>query len=110
VDIFIKNAKLVQMLNEEARFVRAFGARTARMIRLRLAVLAASPSLADVSVRPPERRHQLRGNPDHQFAVYAGPPCRIVFEPTSSAPRAAGGRLDLRRVNAIDILDIVDRT
>jgi proteic killer suppression protein len=109
VEISFKNAKLAQMLNEEAQLVKAFDARTARQIRLRLAVLAASPTLADVPVRPPEGRHQLKGNPEQHFAVYVEAPCRIVFEPATPAPKTANGRLDLRKVSAITILDIVHK-
>jgi proteic killer suppression protein len=107
VEIFFKNANLARMLNEEARLVTAFDAKTAQQIRHRLAVLAASATLADVPTRPPDGRHQLAGNPEQRFAVYTEPPCRIVFEPTSPAPRTAGGRLDLRKVNAITILKII---
>jgi plasmid maintenance system killer protein len=107
VEIFFSNAKLAQTLNEEAQLTRAFDATTARQIRLRLAVLAASATLADVSVRPPDGRHQLKGNPEQHFAVYVGPDRRIVFEPTTPAPKTAHGRLDLRKVTAITILDIV---
>jgi hypothetical protein len=42
VDIFFKNTKLAKVLSEEARLLKAYGARNARQIRLRLAVLAAS--------------------------------------------------------------------
>ena len=107
VEISFKNAKLAKMLNEEAQLRRAFDAGTARQIRLRLAVLAASATLADVPVRPPDGRHQLKGNPEQHFAVYAGPERCIVFEPATPAPKMGHGRLDLRKVAAIIILDIV---
>jgi len=107
VEIFFSNAKLAQMLNEEARLTRAFDATTARQLRLRLAVLAAAATLADVPVRSPDGRHQLKTNPEPRFAVYAGSNRRIVFEPTTPAPRKVDGRLDLRKVTAITILDIV---
>jgi proteic killer suppression protein len=107
VEIFFNNAKLAQMLNEEARLTRNFDATTARQIRLRLAVLAAAATLADVPVRPPDGRLQLKTNPEQRFAVYAGPNRRIVFEPTPPAPKTADGRLDLRKVTAITILDVV---
>jgi len=106
VEIFFSNAKLAQMLNEELRLTRAFDAPTAREIRLRLAVLAASATLADVPVQPPDARQQLKTNPEQRFAVYAGAKRRIIFEPTPPAPKTAGGRLDLREVTAITILDI----
>ena len=106
VEIFFRNATLAQMLNEQARLARAFDAVTVRQIRLRLAVLAASATLADVPVRQPDGRHQLKTNPEQHFAVYAGRGRRIVFEPTPPAPKSADGRLALRRVTAITILDI----
>jgi proteic killer suppression protein len=107
VEIFFRNTKLAQILNEEAQLVRAFGSALAKQIRIRLAVLIASPTLADVPVRPPDGRHQLKVNREPQFAVYAGPSRRIVFEPAMLPVRTTGGRLDLRKVTAITILDIV---
>jgi plasmid maintenance system killer protein len=107
VEIFFRNAKLAQMLNAEARLVRAFDSATARQIRLRLAVLAASPTLADVPVRRPEGRRQLKSNPEQHFAVYVDADRCLVFEPVTPAPKTASGHLDLRKVTAIIILDIV---
>lgn len=106
MEIFFRNAKLAQMVNEEARLVRAFDSATARKIRLRLAVLLASPTLADVPARLPDGRRQIKTNPEQHFAVYAGPKRCIVFEPATPAPKTPDGRLDLRKVTAITILDI----
>ncbi|MGH7285636.1 MAG: type II toxin-antitoxin system RelE/ParE family toxin [Polyangiaceae bacterium] len=106
MDIFFSNPKLAEMLNEEKRLARAFDATTARQVRLRLAVLAASATLADVPTRRPDGRHALKTNPGQRYAVYAGTKRRIVFEPTIPAPKTADGLPDLRKVTAITIIDI----
>jgi proteic killer suppression protein len=109
VEIFFKNTKLAKVLSEEARLLKAYGARNARQIRLRLAVLTASVTLEDVSIKPPDRRHQLKGDFRGCFAVDAEHPFRIVFEPaTNPLPLKADGGLDLRQITAITILDIID--
>jgi proteic killer suppression protein len=109
MEILFNNTKLAKVLNEEARMKRAYGEVNAKYIRLRLAVLAAAPTLADVPAHAPERCHQLTGDRKGSFAVVVQQPYRIVFEPAHDpVPRTADGGIDLARVTAINILEIVD--
>jgi proteic killer suppression protein len=109
VDIFFKSNKLAKVLNEEARLKKEYGAKNGKQIRLRLAVLAAAPTLADVPTQPPDRCHQLKADRKGCFAVDAEHPFRIVFEPNHDPmPLKEDGGVDLRKVTAITILEIVD--
>ncbi len=81
----------------------------AKAIMNRLAVLQAARSLALVPTTPPERRHQLRGDRDEQFAVDLVHPYRLVFEADHDPlPRKEDGGIDVERVSAITIIDVID--
>ena len=109
VDIFFKSNKLAKVLNAEASLKKEYGAKNAKQIRLRMAVLAAANTLADVPTTPPDRRHQLKGDYRGCFAVDVEHPFRIVFEPADDVPPVkADGGLDLGKITAITILEIVD--
>ena len=88
---------------------RAHGVRMARVIASRLAVLNAAATLSMVPVDRPERRHQLGGDRDEQFAVDLVHPHRLVFEPNHDpVPRRDDGGIDTDRVTSIRILEVVD--
>lgn len=109
VDIFFKSTKLAKVLNEEVRLKKGYGAINAKQIRLRLAVLSASATLAVVPRVPPDRCHQLTGDRRGCFAVDAQHPFRIVFEPAHDpVPTKADGGIDLQKITAITILELVD--
>lgn len=109
VDIFFKSNKLAKVLNEDARMKKEFGATNAKQIRLRMAVLAAAPTLGDVPTQPPDRCHQLKGEFRGCFAVDAEHPFRIVFKPEHDPlPLKDDGGIDLKKVTAITILEVVD--
>ena len=76
--VFIRTKKLAKVLNTDADLRRVYGAANAKAIRLRLAVLRAAASLADVPSAPPDRRHALAGEYRGHFAVDARHPFRIV--------------------------------
>ena len=81
----------------------------ARTIKIRLAVLNTAPTLALVPTTPPDRRHQLRGDRDEQFAVDLVHPRRLVFEPNHEPlPRKDDGGIDTEKVTAITIIDVID--
>ena len=76
---------------------------------IRMAVLKASINLAVVPTTPPERRHQLSGVRDEQFAVDLVHPKRLVFKVNHKPPqRRDDGGIDLEQVTSITILDLVD--
>ena len=109
MDIAFRTRKLEKVLNVADALQKAYGARRARTIMLRMAVLGAARSLAAVPTTPPDRRHQLSGDRDEQFAVDLVHPYRLVFEANHEpVPRKDDGGLDAEQVTAIKILDVVD--
>ena len=81
----------------------------ARVMMTRMAVLRAARSLMLVPTTPPDRRHQLSGDRDEQFAVDLVQPGRLVFEANHEPiPRKEDGGIDTEQVTSITILDVVD--
>ena len=81
----------------------------AEKLKSRLAVLSNARALADVPSTPPERCHPLRGEREGQYAVVLVHPRRLVFAPNHEPiPRKDDGGIDLDKVTAITIVDVVD--
>jgi len=109
VDISFKNKKTQRVLNSSAELTKKYGAINARIIQRRMVFLQAAPTLADVPHRRPERRHQLEGKRQNEYAVDVEHPFRIVFKPGHNPiPKTRDGGVDLTRVTAIEILGVED--
>ena len=109
MDISFRTHKLEKAFNVADALQKTYGARMAKAIMVRMAVLRAARSLELVPTTPPERRHQLVGNRDEQFAVDLVHPYRLVFEANHEpVPRKDDGGIDTEQVTAITILDVVD--
>ena len=109
MDIAFRTRKLEKAFNAAESLQKAYGARMAKVIMTRMAVLRAAGNLALVPVTPPDRRHQLAGNRKEQFAVDLVNPHRLVFKANHEpVPRKHDGGIDMERVTAITILDVVD--
>ena len=109
MEIAFRTRKLEKAFNAADALRKTYGARMARVITLRMAVLRAARSLALVPTTPPDRRHQLSGDRDEQFAVDLVQPYRLVFEANHEpVPREEDGGIDTEQVTAITILDVVD--
>ena len=109
MDIAFRTRKLEKTLNSAGALQKAFGARMAKAIMMRLAVLKNARNLDLVPTTPPERRHQLRADRDEQFAVDLVHPYRLVFEPKHDPlPRKDDGGVDTNQVTAISIVDVID--
>jgi len=109
LDIAFRTRKLEKTFNSAGELQKAYGARMAKAIMIRLAVLKAARTLDLVPTTPPDRRHQLRGDRDEQFAVDLVHPRRLVFEPNHDPlPRKDDGGIDVEQVTAITIIDVVD--
>ena len=81
----------------------------AEKLKSRLAVLSNARALADVPSTPPERCHPLRGEREGQYAVDLVQPRRLVFAPNHDpVPRKDDGGIDLDKITAITIVDVVD--
>ena len=109
MEIVFRTRKLEKAFNAADAVQKTYGARMARVIMMRMAVLRAARTLALVPTTPPDRRHQLSGDRDEQFAVDLVQPYRLVFEANHEpVPREEGGGIDTEQVTAIKILDVVD--
>ena len=109
MDIAFRTRKLEKDFNRVDALQRTYGERMARVITKRMAVLRAARNLELVPTTPPDRRHQLVGARDEQFAVDLVHPYRLVFEANhEQLPRKDDGGIDTKQVTAITILDVVD--
>jgi proteic killer suppression protein len=109
VEISFKTQKLAKVLNSKAAIRKTYGARMARDIETRLAVLRNAPTLSSVPKVRPERLHQLSGQRRNQFAVDLAHPYRLVFVPNHKPlPERDTGGIDTTRVTSITVVEIVD--
>ncbi len=109
MEIAFKTGTLEKTFNKEKALKRKYGVRAAKAIMMRLALLKNAPSLSLVPVTPPERRHQLIGNRKGQYAVDLNQSLRLIFEPNHDpVPSLADGGIDLERVTAITVIDVID--
>jgi proteic killer suppression protein len=109
MNISFNSKKLGKMFNSETELTKQFGKENARYIMRRMMVLRAAPSLAQVSFRPPERRHELTGEKKGIFAVDIKNPFRLTFKPDHNPlPLKEDGGIDLEKVTAITILEVED--
>ncbi len=109
MDIAFWTQKLEKIFDAADSLRRAYGARMAKVIMTRMAVLRAAASLALVPATPPHRRHQLAGDRKEQFAVNLVNLHQLVFEANHEPfPRRDDGGIDAERVTAITILDVID--
>lgn len=109
MEISFRNQGLAKLFGSEGELRRTYGDRQKRTIMARIGVLAAVETLAMVPHTPPQRLHQLAGGRQNQFAVNLIHPYRLVFEPDHvPIPLKEDGGIDLLRVTAITILEVVD--
>ena len=109
MEIAFRTRKLERTFNAADALRKTYGARMARVIMMRMSVLKAARNLGLVPTTPPDRRHQLSGDRDEQFAVDLVHPHRLVFEANHEpVPRRDDGGIDVEQVTAITIVDVVD--
>ena len=109
MDIAFRTRKIEKTFNSADALKRVYGARMAKVIMTRLAVLRAARNLALVPSSQPERAHRLRGDRDGQYAVDLVHPYRLVFEPGHAPlPRTEDGAVDAGQVTAIVIVEVTD--
>ena len=109
MDIAFRTRKLQKTFSAADALQRSYGARMAKAIKMRMAVLRAARNLESVPTTPPDRRHQLVGDRDERFAVDLVHPYRLLFEANHEPiPRKDDGGIDTEQVTAITILNVVD--
>ncbi len=109
MDIIFATRKLERVFNEEALLRRAYNARMARTIVLRMAVLKGAKTLSLVPSVKPVRCHPLLGKRKGQYAVDLVHPFRLVFCPNHSpVPHNDDGGVNTDEITAIEILVVVD--
>ncbi|MFH1648457.1 MAG: killer suppression protein [Patescibacteria group bacterium] len=109
MEIFFKNKKLAEIFNTQKELYKSYGKNIGDVIKRRMAVLAAAPTLAEVSHKPPERRHELQGKRIGEFAVDLDRRYRLVLKPEHNPlPRKEDEGLDLKKITAVTILGVED--
>jgi proteic killer suppression protein len=109
VEIGFSNRRLAKTFSSEKSLIREFGDRIARAVGNRLSVLEHVESLAQVPAGPPERCHALGQNRQGQYAVDLVQPYRLIFEPNHDPmPMHAAGGVDISRVTAVTIIEVID--
>ena len=109
MDIAFRIRKLEKRFNSAAALRKAYGKRMSEAIMKRLAVLEAARHLALVPATPPERCHRLKRDRKGQFAVDLVQPYRLLFELNHEPlPLTHDGGIDMERVTAIVIVDVID--
>lgn len=107
--IGFKSRKLEKIFNSEKELNKEYGKRMGQIIRRRMMVLKAAPTLYDVPHTPPERRHELEGKRKGTFAIDLEHPKRLIFEPAHNpVPYKEDGGIDLKMVTAITIMSVED--
>ncbi len=112
MEIHVTDNKLKAALKDEAICRRRYGMDMANKLKLRLAALHASESLADFwpPMSGPERCHELKGDLAGTFSMDVKQPYRLLFAPIE-APVLADRSDEQQRwksIKAIDILRIED--
>ena len=109
MEIAFRTRKLEKAFNTQRVLKKQYGARMARILMIRLAVLKNARTLAMVPTTPPERLHKLGGKRSGQYAVDLVHPYRLILEPGNEpVPRGQDGSVDLDQVTAITVIDVVD--
>lgn len=99
--------KLQKQLESDRDMTRKYGPDVARKIKARLLQLRAADCLADLTGSP-GGWHELSGDRKGQIAAKLHGAFRLIFEPVEPVPRKADGGIDRSRVEAVQILEIVD--
>ena len=99
-------------LSDEAACRRLYGADMAKKIMLRVDVLRAAESLADLwpPKSGPERCHELKGGRAGTFSIDLKQPYRLLFRPLEADPRQdrSNEQERWRSITAIELLAIED--
>lgn len=108
IDISWSDRKLEKHCASDKAGQRHFGAPNWKLMKRRLASLAAAPTLTDMG-GVPGNCHALSADRDSEFAVYLWGQYRLVFVPNHEPiPRLDDGGIDRSRVTSIVVTEVVD--
>ena len=108
MELYFSSKSLEKDLTQERHMKRQYGNIYCKL-RLRMNELDAVDSLAEISPKPPPRRHLLGGDLRGCFAVDVSANWRIIFEPfPKSIPYLTNGMIDYKAIKAIKVLDVRD--
>lgn len=108
IDISWSDRKLEKCCAGDRSGQRYFGAANWKLLKRRLASLAAAATLTDMD-GVPGNCHALSADRDGQFAVYLWAQYRLVFEPNHEPiPRLDDGGIDRSSVTSVVITEVVD--
>ena len=107
--IFFRTRKLQKVCEDPRTMLKELGQGRAKKFRQRMVELNAADVLADISHLPPPRLHELSGRQKGWFSVDVAHPYRLLFIPADDpVPTKDDGGIDLKAVESIEIVDIVD--
>jgi toxin HigB-1 len=108
IEISWSDRRLEEACSSDRVGARRWGPGNWRRLKLRLASLAAAPTLRDMA-GVPGNCHQLRADRAGEFAVYLWGSYRLVFEPDHNPlPGLPDGGIDRGRITKIVIKEVVD--
>lgn len=109
MDVRFRTVKLAKLCNSEKQAIRKWGKALTRKLQQRLFELQACGVLADMMAYPAARCHPLTGQRHGQFALRLQGKQRLIFVPDREPlPCQEDGDLDLSRISAIEIIEVVD--
>ena len=109
MDIIFRSKKLEKQLTDHKKLVRKHGPKRAKKVELRLTQLRAANTLADLTLLPQMRCHELKGELEGLISVDLDQPYRLLFSPAHNPePIKPDGGLDWSQVTSILIEEIED--
>jgi toxin HigB-1 len=99
-------AKLKKLCENESQARRKWGS-AGRVIMRRITQVVAAECLADLTHRPPFRRHKLSGKRDGQYALDIDGGLRLVLQPLqcNGEPDLTSDPSEVRRVRIMEVID-----
>lgn len=108
MDFSFASGRLQKELSDEKSMRKAYGERT-RALQNRLTTLAVVEKLSDVPRGSPDWLEQLKGDRDEQFSVVLTKNWRLIFKVDHDPiPRLRDNGIDLEKVTAIHLIEVVD--
>lgn len=107
--VYYETKQLKRVCDDSTEAQRALGTQSARKLRMRLSELVAARDLSEISHRPPQRLHQLKGARVARFAVSLHGGHRLVFRVADSGEAAgASGEIVKTAVQSIVVTFVGD--